>query len=230
MNNNVYVPLFEYGTYVVCAVIGILLFTRYKSQRVYQWVYIAAMLSFPFEWFADNYWMYYNYHPGFNHMFGHFPLFLPFAWAWFFPLIVLGLMTQEKWLQKLPKPLSVLAVFLICFVWDFIVEVLACKVGIWVYWWPKSAFMPFTEVPVWIPVFTGLYSAGYYYVAKWAKERLADDPDVGWARGFFSTYWRFLAVGAVFGLVGFVFVNYIIGHDPTPYAPVWWVKSGLLVF
>jgi len=45
-------------------------------------------LLFPFEWYADMYWMYLNYDSQFTPMMGHFPLFMPFAWGWFFALIL----------------------------------------------------------------------------------------------------------------------------------------------
>lgn len=229
MANNVGVPIFQYGSLIVCAIIGVLLFTRWKEHRVFQWVYFAAMLSFPFEWFADNYWMYLNYNNHFLHMFGHFPLFQPFAWAWFFPLAILGLFSLERWTDKLPKVLSVVVVYLIAFAWDCLVEILACKVNLWAYWWPKGAFIPGTELPWVIPVFTAIQTVGYYYVARWARNRYEKDPDVGWFKGFAFTYGGFVLVGIANAIVGFVFVHFILQHDPTKWAPIWWRNRGFLI-
>ena len=223
---TVFVYLFEYGSYLGWIFIAWLFFVH-KKDRVVQWVMIAMTIMFPFEWLADNYWMFLHYDSQFTPMIGHFPLFMPFAWGWFFALVIGVCLSNKPKLDKLSLPMQALIVFAAFFVWDVLVEGSATSVYLWVYWWGEEHFIPGTLLPIWIPIFTALQTPAFYFTAVMAKERYAN---AGWWAGFFPVLGLMALSSAVEALLGWLWISKILGHDPTPYAPQWWVESGWLVF
>ncbi len=233
MDNSLYVKLFEYGTYVEFLIAVVLMFTIFKKHRVLQWISLTALLSFPMEWFIDNFILFMHYDEKFTPMFGHFPLFLPFAWAWFFPLVIGVLMTQEQRLRKLPPVMYYLVVFLIWVVWDFFVEAIACHFDLWVYWHPRESLIPGTKLLKSVPLAVAAWSMFMYLLCVWAKKRYESDPQVGWWRGFGALFGRYVAIAVMCLTLASIRTHVILGYDPTPYAPQWWidsVRSGKLPF
>lgn len=219
---NPYVALFEYGSYGAWLVLLVVLFTRFRQRRDLQWLLFAMTMMFPFEWLADNYWMYLNYNPEFTSMSGHFPLFMPFSWGWFFPIIVSVLLTQQKRLARLPVPVTTIIVFLGFFVWDVLIEGWATVNGLWVYWWPEASFIhPDIPLPFAIPLLTAMQGPAYYFTQIWARKNLSK---YTWLEGF-AIFTGIVLLGSIVeALVGSTLVNVLAGFDPSPYAPDWWLN------
>ena len=221
-----FVYLFEYGSYLSWLfLLGFFFF--YKKERIVQWFIIAMTLSFPMEWLADNYWMFLNYDSQFTPMIGHFPLFMPFSWGWFFGLVIAVSLAQKTRLDQYSRLVQGLIIFAAFFAWDTLVESLATSVNLWVYWWGAESFIPGTRLPIWIPLFTALQTPAFYFTAVWAKERYAN---AGWWQGFTPVFGVLVLSQAIEAILGWLWITKVIGHDPTPYAPQWWVGGGWLVF
>lgn len=220
------VYLFEYGSYLGWLVL-IWLFFKHRKDRVVQWIMLSMTLLFPFEWLGDNYWMFLNYDSQFTPMIGHFPLFMPFSWGWFFGLVIAVSLTQKTRLDQYSRLVQGLIIFAAFFAWDTLVESLATSVNIWVYWWGAESFIPGTRLPIWIPLFTALQTPAFYFTAVWAKERYAS---TSWWGGFLPVFAVLFIASIVDAVVGWLWIVKILGHDPSPYAPQWWLDSGWLVF
>lgn len=221
-----FVYLFEYGSYTAWLAL-VWLFFIHRKERVVQWVLVSMTLLFPFEWLADNYWMFLHYDSQFTPMIGHFPLFMPFSWGWFFALVIYVALANQGKLEAFSRHTQALLIFTAFFAWDFIVEALATKVHLWVYWWGEESFIPGTLLPVWIPLFTALQTPAFYFTAVWAREKYQN---ASWLGGFGPVFIALFLSSVVEAVLGWIWIRKIIGHDPTPYAPQWWVESGLLVF
>jgi len=222
-----YVYLFEYGSYLGWLIGLVLLITKFKDQRILQWTFISMTLLFPFEWYADMYWMYINYDSQFTPMMGHFPLFIPFAWGWFFAL-VLGVCLSQKDKLEAMGPAKSTTVILVAFViWDIAVEGFGTNTGLWVYWWSEESFIPGTKLPIWIPMLTALQTPAYYFSALWAEKRYAN---ASWSSGFITYLTTTLLGSIILAVVGKIWVDTIVGHDPAPFAPQWWLDGSFPVF
>lgn len=213
-------PLFQYGSFLIFALVLGLMLTRWRRRPEFVWILLAMFLAFPFEWYADEHWMFLYYRKAFIPMFGDFPLFMPFAWAWFFGIALAIMLAKRDVIAKLPLWLNFIWMTALFFVWDFAVEgFFTSSAGgrLWVYYgYPPEAMLTNT-LPWMIPLFVGLALPVLYYANLWAHKRSAT-AGTSWLRGLLihvlATYVA-LTTQAVIGYT----VAHAVLHLPTQPRP-----------
>lgn len=213
----VFIQLFQWGSIVVALGLAILCATVWRERRYYGWMLLSFMLSIPFEWYADEYWMFYYYRREFIPLFGDFPMYLPFAWAWFFwtPLVLL-LARREK-LARLPAAINVLLMFVIFFIQDFAIESCFTSVTtgrLWTYYGYPASMMVTKTLPWNIPIWVGLSLPVYYYMNLWALRRTSSETK--WWRGALTFLAANYAAATLIALVGTLVSVKLLGLPVSP--------------
>jgi hypothetical protein len=190
---------FELISYGVWALIGILLFTIGKGRRDHWYFFLGMTACFPFEWLADNFWMFLQYDWSFTMMFGRFPLMMPFAWGWFFAIPVILMFRNKDKIDRLPLWVQIVGIYVFFFLWDFVVEYGSTGFALWTYYWPESYLIG--GVPWVIPAAVGtaflMYYYGHNYLLKYSTGK-------HWAEGFaihLGGYWAISTFRLVFGYI-----------------------------
>lgn len=204
--------IFEIGSYVAWVLTAIAIATVFKNKREYWYAFLGLSTLIFFEWFADFHWMFYRYSDKFTFIFSHHfvPLFMFFAYGWFFGLMLIVNLQFEEKLDRLPFWGQVLLLYAIYFVWDFIVEFTFTQTKCWTYY---NSAPSLKNMPWIIPCIVAVASTGFYFIHKWARKYSVDK---SWFKGFLihvSFYWGFFGL---FGAVGWVFMKIVGIHSTIP--------------
>ncbi len=208
--NSIYIPLFEYGSYGVWGLYALYLLAGGARRRQELWLLLGLSLSFPFEWFADEYWLYLAYNEAFTPMFGTFPLFMPFAWGWFYA-IPIGIMARYRG-QIAQKPLlvNIAWMFAAFFLWDVVVEYFGTGTELWTYAW-EAEKLQIGGLPLYVPFWLGVQLPIYYYGHLWVRDRTAES---SWLSGFAFHLLVYYLIGAAVAVGGWVLSNPILHLAP----------------
>jgi hypothetical protein len=207
---------FEIITYLVWIVTVVLLLTVWKGHRDYWFLFFATTLSFPFEWISDNLWMFLQYDWSFTMMFGRFPLFMPFAWTWFFGLPLILLFRYEDKIDKLPLWVQIIGMWIVFFLWDFQLETISSGFGLWKYYWPEGYL--FWGVPLLVPIFVGISFLMYYYGHKYLRRFSAGR---GWVAGIVIHVVGFQIMNIIRACVGWSISVKLMGIVPEGMEIIW---------
>ncbi len=208
--NSVYISLFEYGSYLVWGLYAAYLVVGGNKHRTELWLLLGLSLSFPYEWFADEYWMFLSYDAAFTPMFEGFPLFLPFAWGWFYAIPVAIMARYSEQIAGKPLLFNIAWMFAAFFVWDIVVESFGTATQLWTYAWSSESFLV-GGLPLYIPFWLGVQLPLYYYAHLWARARSQNSP---WFTGFALHLAAYYVVGGGVAAVGWVVSNLILGLGP----------------
>ena len=208
--NSLYIPLFEYGSYIIWGLYAVYLLARGAQRRTDLWLLLGLSLSFPFEWFADEYWLFLSYNEEFTPMFGTFPLFMPFAWGWFYAIPIAVMATKSESISRKPLLFNITWMFAAFFIWDVVVETFGTANNLWTYAWSSSAFQA-GGLPLYVPFWLGVQLPLYYYAHLWARTR---SKDMHWLPGFSLHVAVYYAIGGAVALGGWVMSNLILGIAP----------------
>lgn len=218
---RIFVPLFQHGSFLIFAIALAVMLIRYREQREYVWVLIAMFMAFPFEWYADENWMFLYYRSAFLPLFGDFPLFMPFAWAWFFGIALAIMLAKRDAIARLPLWMNIAWMTALFFAWDFLVEAFFTSSAggrLWVYYGYPESLMLTKTLPWTIPVFVGMSLPILYYANLWALKHSTRQGS--WLRGLLihvvATYIALSAQVAV----GYPFVRAVLDLPTEPRPPM----------
>jgi len=186
---------FEAASYIAWGLTASLIAVKYKKQRDYWYALLGGSLLFPFEWFADNHMLFMKYSTEFTPLLSHdfMPLFMFFAYGWFFSTTLIANLQFEKKLDAIPLWKQISLLYSIFCIWDFAVEYPACSYEFWTY---SSNVKKIGPLPWVVPFSVAVVNVGMYYVHKFARKHSADK---SWLKGLAihtAAYWAFLATGA----------------------------------
>jgi hypothetical protein len=206
---NLYALLFEFGSYITWGLFFCIILTRWRDHRDFLYLFLGLTLSFPYEWIADSFWLFIDYSEQFNMMFGRFPFFMPFAWAWFYAVPIIFMLLNKEKIDRMPLWLNIVWMFALFFVWDLLVEGVSVNFDLWTYYVsPKLHILP--GLPYYVPIWLGIQLPTYYYGHLWAR-KLAETKS--WGMGFLLHLLVYYALGAAVAISGWIINTKILGIE-----------------
>ncbi len=200
---------FEVASYLNWGATALAIPTLLNNQRDYWYALLGGSLLSPFEWISDYHMLFMTYDDDFTPLFNRkfIPLFMFFAYGWFFSTtLIINLQFEEK-LDKMPVWKQLMLLYGTFTAWDFAVEYPSTKLGFWNYY---SNVKKIGALPWHVPFGLGLVNTGMYYVHKAARKRSEGKSFLKGLAIHTAAYWSFLATGAVIGLA----VLKLRGHHP----------------
>ena len=156
----IHFEIFSFAGYGLAILLILFLF---RNRRDYWYALIGCSLAFPFEWVADNYWMFLQYDWSFWMLVDRLPLMMPFAWGWFFGIPLILCLQLQKKIDALPLWGRCLLLYVIFWPWDFVVEYASTTFGLWEYrLWPEKAMIG-GILPWFIPTMVASANATLYF-------------------------------------------------------------------
>ena len=175
------VKAFDLISYVGFAVVAVLIAMRWKNRKDYWWAFIGLATCFIWEWVADwSYW-YLLYNREFTMMFDRLPMMMPFAFTWYFTLMLILCLENRHRLDAMHLWKQVLLLFVIFYVWDFFVEGTSTYLGVYKYHVDPGLKL-FGILPWYTPVNVSYYSVALYYVHKFMLGK-AEEKNWSWGKG-----------------------------------------------
>jgi hypothetical protein len=197
---------FEVATYVISAIVIVLLATVCRNRREYWYAYIGCSLMFPFEWIADRYWMFLDYDWGFVMfpvLFERLPIIMPLSWGWFFGVpLILCIRFRDK-IDAMPLIVRILVLYVIFFGWDFALEFSSTGYGLWDYHWHKEAMIG-GILPWFIPFAVSFNNTLLYFVHNRALKKSETQ---AWIPGFVTHVLAYLAVFVINVAIGWPIIK-----------------------
>ena len=189
---------FENASYLSWGLTALLIPTKFKNEREYWYALLGGSLLFPFEWFADNHMLYMKYSEEFTPLISHefMPLFMFFAYGWFFCTTLIANLRFEEQLDAMPLWKQISLLYAIFCVWDFAVEYSSTSYGFWTY---SSNVKKIGNLPWHVPFAVSIVNVSLYYLTKFARKR---SEGKSWLEGFMihvASYWTFMISGAALG-------------------------------
>lgn len=186
---------FEVASYLSWALTALAIPTIFKNKRDYWYALLGGSLLSPFEWFADYHLLYMTYSDDFKYLISRkfIPLFMFFAYGWFFSTtLIINLQFEEK-LDRMPLWKQVMLLYGIFWVWDFGVEFPSTQLGFWTYY---NNVKKFGNLPWHVPFGLAGLNTTMYYLHKSARKRSEGKSWPGGLMTHIATYWSFLISAA----------------------------------
>lgn len=203
----IHFEMFSFAGYGLAILLILFLF---RNRRDYWYALIGCSLAFPFEWVADNYWMFLQYDWSFWMLVDRLPLMMPFAWGWFFGIPLILCLQLQKKIDALPLWGRCLLLYVIFWPWDFVVEYASTSFGLWEYrLWPEKAMIG-GILPWFIPTMVASANATLYFGHKVALKYSVGKQ---WLHGFVIHLFAYYIVFVIQVAVGWPLVR-MMGMPP----------------
>lgn len=152
---------FQFGSFIAFGLLFVIVRQVYrddslKARQLYA-ILVGCLLSFIWEWYMDVGPLQLGYDPRFVDLWNirgvSLPLFMPFAYAWYFALPVLIFVPMSEWLQHRFGWLQYPFVFIVGGAYNVLVEYPATTfTSLWDYYWRSESLwtlggMPATNIP-----------------------------------------------------------------------------------